>query len=48
MPKHQPSRYRVAADIGGTFTDVAAFDEKLGRFTLAKRSPRHVTWSMAS
>ena len=44
MPKHHPSRYRVAADIGGTFTDVAAFDEKLGRFTLGKTltTPRHL------
>jgi N-methylhydantoinase A len=27
---------RLAADIGGTFTDVVAFDEKRGRFTLGK------------
>ena len=27
---------RLAADIGGTFTDVAAFDEESGRLTLGK------------
>ena len=30
------SRLRIAADIGGTFTDVAAFDEKSGRLLLGK------------
>ena len=30
------SRTRLAADIGGTFTDVAAFDEKSGRMLLGK------------
>ena len=30
------SRTRLAADIGGTFTDVAAFDEKTGRLLLGK------------
>jgi len=29
-------RTRLAADIGGTFTDVAAFDEKTGRLLLGK------------
>src|SRR5258706_5022869 len=29
-------RTRLAADIGGTFTDVAAFDEKSGRLLLGK------------
>jgi len=29
-------RTRIAADIGGTFTDVAAFDEKSGRLLLGK------------
>jgi N-methylhydantoinase A len=29
-------RTRLAADIGGTFTDVAAFDEKTGRMLLGK------------
>ncbi len=31
-----PARTRLAADIGGTFTDVAAFDEKTGRLLLGK------------
>ena len=31
-----PIRTRLAADIGGTFTDVAAFDEKTGRMLLGK------------
>jgi len=31
-----PSRFRIAADIGGTFTDVAAFDERSGRLLLGK------------
>jgi N-methylhydantoinase A len=30
------SRFRIAADIGGTFTDVAAFDERTGRLLLGK------------
>ena len=30
------SRTRLAADIGGTFTDVAAFDERSGRLLLGK------------
>ncbi len=30
------ARTRLAADIGGTFTDVAAFDEKSGRLLLGK------------
>jgi N-methylhydantoinase A len=30
------SRLRIAADIGGTFTDVAAFDERSGRLLLGK------------
>ncbi len=35
--KPQPSsRTRLASDIGGTFTDVAAFDEKSGRLVLGK------------
>ena len=32
----QRSHTRLAADIGGTFTDVAAFDEKSGRLLLGK------------
>ncbi len=31
-----PARTRLAADIGGTFTDVAAFDPKSGRLLLGK------------
>ncbi|MFM7343304.1 MAG: hydantoinase/oxoprolinase family protein [Betaproteobacteria bacterium] len=31
-----PARLRAAADIGGTFTDVAAFDERQGRLLLGK------------
>jgi N-methylhydantoinase A len=34
MPK--PQTLRLAADIGGTFTDVAAFDEASGRLLLGK------------
>ena len=30
------TRTRLAADIGGTFTDVAAFDEKSGQLLLGK------------
>lgn len=35
---------RLAADIGGTFTDVSAFDEKSGRLLLGKSlsTPRHL------
>lgn len=35
---------RLAADIGGTFTDVAAFDEKTGRLLLGKSlsTPQHL------
>ena len=35
---------RLAADIGGTFTDVAAFDEKTGRMLLGKSlsTPRNM------
>ena len=37
-------RYRVAADIGGTFTDVAAFDQLHGRLLLGKTltTPGHL------
>src|SRR6202167_3114895 len=34
--RREPPRTRRAADIGGTFTDVAAFDEKRGRLLLGK------------
>src|SRR5439155_320478 len=30
-PQHATPRTRLAADIGGTFTDIVAFDEKTGR-----------------
>src|SRR6185437_10484919 len=32
----KPESFRLAADIGGTFTDVAAFDEASGRLLLGK------------
>jgi N-methylhydantoinase A len=35
-PQQAPLRTRVAADIGGTFTDIAAFDERTGRLLLGK------------
>jgi N-methylhydantoinase A len=35
-PTSAGSRVRLAADIGGTFTDVAAFDEENGRLLLGK------------
>ncbi|MBT5179184.1 MAG: hypothetical protein HOL97_09435, partial [Rhodospirillaceae bacterium] len=28
---------RLAADIGGTFTDIAAFDEETGRLSFGKK-----------
>ncbi|HEY0567073.1 MAG TPA: hydantoinase/oxoprolinase N-terminal domain-containing protein, partial [Xanthobacteraceae bacterium] len=34
MPESQ--QIRLAADVGGTFTDVASFDEKTGEFRLGK------------
>ncbi|HEX9837285.1 MAG TPA: hydantoinase/oxoprolinase family protein, partial [Alphaproteobacteria bacterium] len=39
-----PSSVRLAADIGGTFTDVAAFDEANGRLLLGKAlsTPHHL------
>src|SRR5579885_795148 len=38
------SSLRLAADIGGTFTDIAAFDEKTGRLTFGKAlsTPDHL------
>jgi N-methylhydantoinase A len=36
MNPQAPTRTRLASDIGGTFTDVAAFDEKSGRLLLGK------------
>jgi N-methylhydantoinase A len=32
------SRFRVAMDIGGTFTDLVAYDEETGRYTAGKSS----------
>ena len=36
MPLDETSGLRLAADIGGTFTDIAVFDEKTGRLTFGK------------
>src|SRR6266850_2521195 len=36
MKRQVSTRTRLASDIGGTFTDVAAFDEKSGRLLLGK------------
>lgn len=30
------SRYRVSTDVGGTFTDVVAFDEASGTYVASK------------
>jgi N-methylhydantoinase A len=37
-------RLRLAADIGGTFTDIAVFDEKTGELTFGKAlsTPAHL------
>src|SRR5579883_3307981 len=37
-------RLRLAADIGGTFTDIAVFDEKTGKLTFGKAlsTPAHL------
>jgi N-methylhydantoinase A len=35
QPKSAAS-LRLAADIGGTFTDIAVFDEKSGKLTFGK------------
>jgi len=32
------SRFRVSMDIGGTFTDVVAYDEEAGRYVAGKSS----------
>src|SRR5579871_1722102 len=39
-----PGRLRLAADIGGTFTDIAVFDEKSGQLTFGKAlsTPQHL------
>ncbi len=36
MMNKPPGRLRLSADVGGTFTDVAAFDEPTGRLKLGK------------
>ena len=36
MSTREASRIRLAADVGGTFTDVAAFDETTGELRLGK------------
>ena len=33
----QAKNVRLAADIGGTFTDIAAFDEETGRLSFGKK-----------
>src|SRR6201988_973306 len=40
----QRSHLRLAADIGGTFTDIAVFDEKFGQLTFGKAlsTPAHL------
>ena len=35
-PQNGGSRVRLAADIGGTFTDIAVFDDRSGRLTFGK------------
>ena len=44
LRSQSPARTRLAADIGGTFTDIAAFDEKTGRLLLGKTlsTPDHL------
>ena len=44
QPKSAPANLRLAADIGGTFTDIAVFDEKSGQLTFGKAlsTPQHL------
>jgi N-methylhydantoinase A len=44
QPKSSPAHLRLAADIGGTFTDVAVFDERSGKLTFGKAlsTPHHL------
>src|SRR5262245_10094982 len=48
QPRSRPgaarSRLRLAVDIGGTFTDIAIFDERTGKLAFAKvlSTPRHL------
>jgi N-methylhydantoinase A len=50
MNQKSTYRFRIAADIGGTFTDVAAFDEKEGRLLLGKTlsTPTHLVEGILS
>jgi N-methylhydantoinase A len=43
-PRRDGARLRLAADIGGTFTDIAVFDEGSGRLTFGKAlsTPSHL------
>ena len=43
-------RLRLAADIGGTFTDIAVFDEKSGKLTFGKAlsTPAHLVEGISS
>src|SRR5438067_12997303 len=44
------SRLRLAADIGGTFTDIAVFDERAGTLTFGKAlsTPHHLVDGITS
>jgi N-methylhydantoinase A len=44
QPKSTPANLRLAADIGGTFTDIAVFDDKSGKLTFGKAlsTPQHL------
>ena len=44
QPKSAPAKLRLAADIGGTFTDIAVFDDKTGSLTFGKAlsTPEHL------
>ncbi len=50
MAARKEARTRLAADIGGTFTDVAAFDETTGRLLLGKSlsTPRRLVDGITS
>jgi N-methylhydantoinase A len=43
-PNHTDAALRLAADIGGTFTDIAVFDARLGKLTFGKAlsTPHHL------
>src|SRR5580658_11304412 len=42
--RSRPKNLRLAADIGGTFTDIAVFDDKSGRLSFGKAlsTPSHL------